>query len=126
MNANMTMGLRASVLATVLTIGPAAMLPVQVAAAANSMDMTKAATPAENESWAVKLDKEAADDEAKAVAHASDASRFHGMGAAGGSKQTISYTSIAHHCETLAKKYYEAAKEARAMAALHRDLAKGG
>ena len=125
MNANMTVWLRASALATLLTISLASMLPVQIAAAANGMDMTKAATPAENESWAAKLDKEAADDEVNAADHTANASRFHGMAAAG-SKQAISYTTIANHCEALAKKYHEAAKEARAMAALHRDLAKGG
>ena len=124
MKTNMTRSVWTSATAIMLTIGLASLSPLQVAFAAEAMDMTKAASPAENEAWAVKLDKEAMDLDAKVTEHTANASQFRGL-AGSGSKQATDYTSIANHCDKLAQNYREAAEEARAMAALHRDLAKG-
>ena len=122
MNATMTKWLSTGSVATLLTIGVASMLPIQ-AALAGSMDMAKPATPAENESWAVKFEKEAADLNAKATEHAAEAARYRAM-PGGASKQAAAYASMAGHCEISVESYRKAAKEALAMAALHRELAK--
>ena len=82
-------------------------------------------TAAEHAAEAAKYDQEAADLQSKADHHTTMAGLYRGL-AGGGGKQEVSYRSITNHCEHLAGFYLKAATEARAMAAMHRELAKAG
>ena len=57
--------------------------------------------------------------------HSTMAGLYRGL-TGGGGKQEVSYRSITNQCEHLAGYYLKAATEARAMAAMHRELAKAG
>ena len=107
---------------TMLTIGVVSMSPLQTTIA-SSADMPMPMTAADNEAYAVKLEKEAVDLEAKAKEHAADVANYRSRK---GGKQESAYATIANHCEKLAKYYSDAAIETHAMAASHRALAKEG
>ena len=107
---------------TMLTIGVVSMSPLQTTIA-SSADMPMPMTAADNEAYAVKLEKEAVDLEAEAKEHAADVANYRSRK---GGKQESAYASIANHCEKLAKYYSDAAIETHAMAASHRALAKEG
>ena len=114
----------AGLVATALAIGLLSMVPPRTAPAAEEPEMSIATTSAEHATEAGKLDQQAADLEAKAAHHAKEAAQYRAH-ATGGSKQAASFTSIALHCDRIAKDYGNAARELRAMASVHRDLAKG-
>lgn len=89
-----------------------------------AMPMHMPSTAAEHAAEAAKYDQEAADLQSKADHHTTMAGLYRGL-AGGGGKQEITYRSIAAHCKRLAAYYTKAVTEARAMAAMHRELAGG-
>lgn len=86
--------------------------------------VTKASTPADHEALAAEYDQEAAAARKEAAKHRDMAAAY----SAG-----VSYGKVGHsgkgsmklHCERLAEHYESLAKDADALAALHRQLAKG-
>ena len=109
----------AGLLAGALAMGVVSVMPLRTALAEGAV----AATSVEHQAEAAKLDQEAAHLEAKAALHAKEAQQY--RSGAGGSKQATSFLSHAAHCDGLAKSYRGAAREARALAASHRAMAKG-
>lgn len=80
-------------------------------------------TAAEREAEAAKYEQEALDLEAKAARHTELAAHYRAR-LSGGSKQDSALRSLNQHCKRLANAYQNAAEEARAMAAVHREMGK--
>lgn len=78
-----------------------------------------AKTPADHEAVAKAYEGEAADLDRKAEMHERNAETYKGAG-------KPAFAGQAKHCAALADDLKAAAKESRTLAALHRDLAKGG
>ena len=115
-----------------LTQNRAAIVAVVVAAlslvatrsfAAEDFDIDKAIatakTAADHEAIAAYYDKEAAEAQAKADSHAKMGEDYKKLGGAATEK-----VHLEQHCESLSKSYAGAAKEAKALAAAHRVMAK--
>ena len=91
--------------------------------AQTSQPMNMPMTAAEHAAEAARYDQEALDLEAKAKRHAEMAHRYHAL-ATTGSKQYISYWTLANYCDRLTESESKAATEARATAQTHRELSK--
>jgi hypothetical protein len=91
--------------------------------AAEDFDLDKAIatakTPADHEAIAAYFDKEAAEAQAKADNHAKMEDAYKKLGTALVEKQHLD-----QHCDRLSAAYAQAAKENRALAKAHRDMAK--
>jgi hypothetical protein len=91
--------------------------------AAEDFDVDKAIatakTPADHEAIAAYYDKEAAEAQAKADSHSKMGEDYKKLGGAATEKVHLEL-----HCDRLAKSYARAAKEAKALAAAHRAMAK--
>jgi hypothetical protein len=90
--------------------------------AAEDFDLDKAIatakTPTDHEAIAAYFDKEAAEAQAKADNHAKMEEAYKKLGAALVEKQHLD-----EHCDKLSAGYAQAAKENRALAKAHRDMA---
>jgi hypothetical protein len=73
--------------------------------------ITSAKTPADHEAIAVYYDREAAENEKKASLHSRN-------------KNMYSKLDFSAHCNALIGEYRQAAKQDKALAAFHRDMAK--
>jgi len=97
----------------------AASLPIikagaqQTAVTADNLNqmITSAKTPADHEAIAVYYDSEAADNEKKVSLHSRN-------------KNMYSKLDFSAHCDALIRAYQQAAKQDKALAAFHREMAK--
>jgi hypothetical protein len=105
-----------------LVLAATAMLPVTRAAAVSDSDIdaqiAAAKTPADHEAIATYYDGKAAEAQAKADEHKKMSAAYKKEGG------SVSKTHLHDHCDGLVRVYQSAAKDYRAMADAHRQLAK--
>lgn len=106
-----------------LILGAALMLAATPTVAAEDFDVdtaiATAKTPADHEAIAAYFDKEAAEAQAKVDNHAKMGAAYKKVGGALIAKQHLD-----RHCDGFTAGYAKAAKEAKALAAGHREMAK--